>query len=315
MMTYSKAIEGIVIRSHGKSFIVRYQNSNISCEIRGKVKFKTSSTTPVAVGDDVIISLGSDGTGSIEDVKPRRTMFFRAAKGIDKKKQVIAANLDQLAIISSIKNPPLKSGLIDRFLISAHIGGLKPIIIINKIDLEKSDYLYELGEGYRAIGVEFCPISALTEEGIEQLDPLLKNHRTIFSGHSGVGKSAILNRLIPGLNLKTGEVSSYTNKGIHTTSMVELFALPNGGYVVDSPGLKILGLWQIERPQLSDYYTEFEKYLPDCRFAGCSHIMEPDCGVKKAVANREIPQFRYDNYVAIFDSLPARPDYNFKERN
>jgi ribosome biogenesis GTPase len=313
-MTERMTYDGTVVRSHGKSFVVRCQNQNFFCEIRGKLKFKTDSATPVAVGDDVIITLNPNGAGMIEEVKERRSMFFRAAKGIEAKKQVIAANLDQLAIIVSAKNPPLKTGLIDRFLIAAELGGLKPLVVVNKIDLEKSDFLAELERGYKNIDVPICFVSALTGEGVADLERYLMGHRTIFAGHSGVGKSALLNRLIPNLNLKTGEVSSCTNKGVHTTSLVELFALPCGGYVVDSPGLKILGLWKIERAQLADYYPEFEKYLPDCRFIGCNHVHEPGCAIKSAAEKGEVPRFRYDNYVAIFNSIDPTPDYSLRDK-
>ncbi len=314
MMTHSAAHEGIVIRGHGKSFIVRCHNKNISCEIRGKLKHKTHSTTPVAVGDDVIISFNPDGTGMIEDIEERRSMFFRAAKGIEAKKQIIAANLDQLAIISSVKSPPLKTGLIDRFLVASKAGGLQPLIIINKIDLGKTEFLLIVERAYQSLGFPVCLVSAQTGEGCEKLQELLKDHKSIFAGHSGVGKSALLNRLIPGLDLKTGEVSSYSNRGIHTTSLVELFALSHGGFVIDSPGLKVLGLWQVERNEVAEHYPEFEKYISQCRFTGCIHVSEPDCAVKEAVANGTIPQFRYENYVAIFNSISLTPDYSLREK-
>jgi len=185
---------------------------------------------------------------------------------------------------------------------------------MNKIDLEKSEFLSLVKKGYQALGVPVCLVSALTGEGCDKLEELLKDHKTIFSGHSGVGKSALLNRLIPGLGLKTGEVSSYSNRGVHTTSLVELFVLPHGGYAIDSPGLKVLGTWKMERNELADHYPEFEKYLADCRFTGCSHISEPDCAVKEAVAKGEIPGFRYENYVAIYNSISVTPDYSLREK-
>ncbi len=313
-MTNSTAHEGIVICGHGKSFIVRCHNNNISCEIRGKLKHKTHSTTPVAVGDDVIISFNADGTGMIEDIKERHSMFFRAAKGMVAKRQIIAANLDQLAIISSAKSPPLKTGLIDRFLISARAGNLQPLIVINKIDLGKTDFLSTVEKGYRSLGVPVCLVSAQTGEGCDELQELLKDHKSIFAGHSGVGKSALLNRLIPGLDQKTGEVSLYSNRGIHTTSLVELFVLAHGGYAIDSPGLKVLGLWKVERNEVAEHYPEFEKYLSQCRFSGCSHISEPDCAVKQAVTKGEIPLFRYENYVLIYNSISSTPDYSLREK-
>jgi ribosome biogenesis GTPase len=294
---------GIVVRAYGKSFIVNYHGNSIPCEIRGKVKHTADATTPVAVGDDVAITINRDGSGVIEKVFDRRTMFFRPGKGTTTKKQVIAANIDQLAAVVSVKQPTLKPGLIDRFLIAADIGRLSPIVIINKIDLGSIPELDDIRRAYEHINIPIFIISALTGEGFDKLEKILVDHKTIFAGHSGVGKTTILNRLIPGLDLKVGEISDYSQKGIHTTSLVELFELPYGGYVVDSPGLKVLGLWEIDRSQLIEYFPEMHKYLDLCRFTECSHTHEPDCAVKEAVDKGEISKFRYKSYVAIRKSL------------
>ena len=295
--------KGIVIRGHGKSFIVRCGGKDIPCEIRGRLKFQTESGTPVAVGDDVVISTNDDGTGMIEEVAERRTMFFRPAKSSDAKKQVIAANINQLGIVASVKSPPLKPGLIDRFIIAARIGNLESLVIINKIDLGQPRILSELERGYRNIDIPVVFTSAVNGDGFDKLEKALSGHRTIFAGHSGVGKSTILNRFIPGLNLEVSDVSEATNKGVHTTSLVQMFELPGGGYVVDSPGLKILKLWEIKRENLLDYYPEMAEYADKCRFTGCSHSHEPDCAVKEAVGNGLIPKFRYENYISIYDSI------------
>jgi ribosome biogenesis GTPase / thiamine phosphate phosphatase len=294
---------GIVVRAYGKSFIVKYRGESIPCEIRGKVKRIADATTPVAVGDEVAFTLNQDGSGVIEKVFERRTMFFRPGKGTTTKKQVIAANIDQLAAVVSVKHPELKPGLIDRFLIAADIGRLSPIVIINKIDLGPIDELEDIRDAYEQINISVFIVSALTGEGFDKLEPILADHKTIFAGHSGVGKTTILNRLIPGLDMKVGEVSDYSKKGIHTTSMVELFELPHGGYIVDSPGLKVLGLWELERNQLIEYFPEMHKFLDLCRFTECSHTHEPDCAVKEAVDRGEISKFRYKSYVAIRKSL------------
>lgn len=296
-------VDGIVIRGHGKSFIVRYQGRDISCNIRGKIKFRTESTTPVAVGDHVGISIGIDGSGVIEQVAERRSMFFRGAKGAELKKQVIAANLDRLAVVASVIHPDLNTRLIDRFLIAAEIGHLKPLIIINKLDLEEPKDFLLIKKGYDAIGIPLYPISAKTGQGRDALLEALKGNITILAGHSGVGKTALINCLIPGLNLKEGAVSQYTDRGIHTTSLVELFELPEGGFIGDSPGLKVMGLWEIGKRDLAAYFPEMNIYLEHCRFPGCSHIKEPDCAVKKAVESGKIPSFRYDSYVTIYNSL------------
>ncbi|SYZ74552.1 putative ribosome biogenesis GTPase RsgA [Candidatus Zixiibacteriota bacterium] len=297
------AVEGTVIRGHGKSFIVRCQDRELFCEIRGKLKFIARATTPVAVGDNVTVTLNPDGTGIIESVAERATMFCRPAKGLIGKRQILAANLDQLAVVGSTANPALKTGLLDRFIIAAEMGNLKPIVIINKIDLERPAILIDLERGYRAINVPIFFVSAKTGEGCDNLLDILKNHNTLLGGHSGVGKSALLNRLIPGLNIRTGEISVSTDRGIHTTTHIELFALPQGGYVADSPGLKVMGFIEIDKERLDSYYPEMHPYLEKCRFAGCAHMEEPGCAVKEAVEKGEIPEFRYQSYLSIRQSL------------
>jgi len=294
---------GTVVRAYGKLFIVKYRGESIPCEIRGKVKHAADAVSPVAVGDEVAVTINKDGSGAIEKVFERHTMFFRPAKGANIKKQVIAANIDQLAAVVSVKHPALKPGLIDRFLIAAELGRLSPLVIVNKIDLGETAELDDIKSAYEQINVPIFVVSALTGEGLDKLGNVLVDHKTIFAGHSGVGKTTILNRLIPGLDLKVGKVSDYSKKGRHTTSMVELFELPHGGYVVDSPGLKVLGLWEIEKNQLVEYFPEMHKYLDLCRFTECSHTHEPDCAVKEAVIRGDISKFRYQSYLTIRNSL------------
>jgi ribosome biogenesis GTPase / thiamine phosphate phosphatase len=283
--------------------VLMTDQTRLRCELRKKVKFATDGTSPVTVGDDVVVSRENDTTGAIDERLPRLSAFFRPNKRGGDLKQVIAANLDQLAIVGSVVAPTLKTGLIDRFLIAAELGRLTCLIVINKVDLGRDEQAEEALDAYRKLGYRTLAVSALSGEGIGELRAALKDHRSIFAGHSGVGKSTLLNSLIPGLKIKTREVSARSLRGQHATTAIELYPLPEGGFIIDSPGLKVMGLWEVEADVLPDYYPDFRPFAGNCRFQPCSHTHEPGCAVKSAVEARQIAGFRYENYLAIGVSL------------
>lgn len=288
----------------GRFFGVRItEHRTLRCEPRGKVRKDSAEENPVAVGDDVTISLTGPETGVIESVAPRRSAFFRPSKTKESRRQVIAANLDQLAIVTSVVSPALKTGLVDRMLIAAQLGSLRPVILINKIDLGEPDDLSQIVSVYEQIGFRCQTVSASSGVGMAETAEALRGHRTILAGHSGVGKSTLLNALIPGLQLATQDVSKSTNRGQHTTTAMEMYELPQGGFVVDSPGLKVMGLWEVDEDDLPEYYPDFVAHAQDCRFQPCSHVHEPECAVIAAVQRGLISRFRYDNYLQIRTTL------------
>ena len=293
---------GRVIRAKGKVFIVFADGLEYSCEIFGKAK-REQGHSPVVVGDIVDFTAAADRSGGIEKVHERKTKFSRPKIAEEGTEQVIVSNVDQMVIVASVREPELKTGLIDRFIVAAFKGGLTPIVVINKIDLQPKDDLDRIKGIYESVEIPIVLASCIDGKGVESLKALLKDHESIFVGHSGTGKSTLLNLIQPGLGLRTSEISESTSKGTHTTTAVELYALDNGGYVVDSPGLKVLGLWHIDKTELHEYFPEFQRYLGSCKFSRCSHLHEPQCAVMQALNNGDIYSERYESYRKIYRSL------------
>jgi ribosome biogenesis GTPase len=257
----------------------------------------------VAAGDNVEVSFETNDVVAIEKVLPRRQYLSRPDLLNPDKKKIIAANLDQLVIVVSTKDPPFRAGLVDRFLVSAEKESLKAIIVINKIDLSNRKRFAEYEKNWILLGCEQVYTSAMNGAGIDDLKSILRNKTSALAGHSGVGKSSLLNVIQPSLNIKTQKISRASGKGVHTTTSVVFYPLDIGGWVADTPGLKVFGLTGITRKNLDRFFPDFAEKIDRCKFADCLHISEPDCAVKQAVATGEIFESRYQSYLKLWNQL------------
>ncbi len=299
----AECLPGRVIRVHGLESIVESDDGRrIRCGVRRLLKtLAIEGRNVLAVGDRVWFRPSGQDQGLIEKVDARHGTITR---GYRHREHVIAANIDQILIVSSFEQPGLKLPLIDRYLISAEKGGVRPIIVLNKADLvDLADYQWVIGL-YSQLGYETFPTSASDGRGIARLRAILSEGTTAFSGQSGVGKSSLLNKIQPGLNLRVGEVSGWTSKGKHTTTNAELIRLESGGYVVDTPGLRQFELWGVEPAEIEGYFIEFRPYIPLCKFPDCSHTHETDCAVKDAVRSGQIHMGRYESYLKLYYQQP-----------
>ncbi len=271
----------------------------------------TGETKPLAVGDRVKLELTGAGEGVVTEVLPRRTKLSRAQPRDHRTEHVIVANVDQVLIVSSVRRPPLRVGLIDRYIIAAEAEGLEPIICINKIDLAQPGDEHEtVSQLYRELGFSVLFTSATEDVGIESLRGVLRDKSTVLAGHSGVGKSSLINALQPGLELKIAPIGW---RGTHCTSSVSLLKLDGGGYVVDTPGIREFGLWDIERRDVAQFFPRIWELSRECHMPDCTHVHEPECAVKAAVESGELPRLRYKSYVEIMESIerweePRRTD-------
>jgi ribosome biogenesis GTPase / thiamine phosphate phosphatase len=300
--------EGLVLRSTGSWYTVLDESGLMhNCRLRGLHRLKGVRTTnPVAVGDKVSISFDKEGLSPlITHIHDRSNFIIRKATNLSKASHIIAANLDQALLVATIDHPRTSTGFIDRFLTTAEAYHIPAAIVFNKIDLYtpiQHDKLDELINIYTQIGYPCIKVSAETKENLDAFVQLLKEKTSLLSGHSGVGKSALLNAIDHRLNLKTGKLSSFHNKGKHTTTFAEMHPLPFGGWIVDTPGIKEFGLYNLEKETLAQRFPEMRRLMPECRFANCTHMHEPDCAVKQALSQNLIAQFRYLNYVNMMNS-------------
>lgn len=305
----SNTLQGTIVRSTGSWNSVRLQDGSIvECRLRGQFRQQgIRATNPVAVGDSVELLMNDDETGSIISIQDRKNYIIRKSVNLSKEVHVIAANLDQAFIVVTVAQPRTSLGFIDRFLCVAEAYDIPVKIVLNKIDLNQSEQLISLSKQYlkmyQSIGYSVFETSAVNGDGIKQVLFEMKGKTSLVFGHSGVGKSTLLNALEPSLELKTGEISDVHSKGKHTTTFAEMFELQNTGFVIDTPGVKEFGMVNMGKEEISHYFPEIFAKSALCKFGNCLHINEPKCAVKKSVENGEIAESRYSNYLSILESL------------
>ena len=301
-------MQGIVTKSTGSWYIVRTDEGHYTqCRIRGKFRMEgIKSTNPVAVGDVVEFELEPQKeTGVIQKIHPRKNYIIRKSVNLSKQTHIIAANIDQAFLLITIANPVTMTSFIDRFIATAEAYSIPVILLFNKVDSYTEIQLQELEQLkdiYEDIGYECIDISAVTGRNVDLVKELMKDQVSLFSGHSGVGKSTLINLIEPTLNLKTTIVSVQSGQGQHTTTFAEMFELSFGGFIIDTPGIKGFGVVDFEKQEVSDYFPEIFHFKQYCKFNNCLHLEEPGCAVLEAVEQDEIAFSRYRSYVQLLEN-------------
>ena len=294
-------LEGIVYKSTGSWYLVKSENKFFECRIKGKIRLKDISTTnPIAVGDQVQFELESDGKGLISDILPRENYIIRKSVNLSKQYHIIASNIDISVLVVTLNNPVTSTNFIDRFLVSCEAYGIPVIIAFNKKDTyidKESIEIKKLVDMYELIGYKCELISAKYGDGVDEIIRLIKNKTCIISGHSGVGKSTLINSISPNLKLKTKEISSSHKQGKHTTTYAEMYDLDSDIKIIDTPGIRGFGLVEITKYELGDFFPEFFEAKQKCKFKNCLHLDEPDCNVKNKIKQGKIFESRYNTYL------------------
>lgn len=308
-------MQGTVIRNTGMHYIVSLDDGReMDCRVKGNFRIKGIRTTnPVAVGDRVEVNEGQAGEASwIVKILPRRNYIIRRASNLSKESHIIGANIDAAALVVTLFHPTTSTTFIDRFLATAEAYSVEAIIIINKVDLLKDEddknYLEDITYLYRSIGYKVLHVSAITGQGIEELRHLLNGKTTLLAGNSGVGKSTLINLLVPGAEARTSQISDTHDAGMHTTTFSEMYTLPpvsdndnTSGYIIDTPGIRGFGTIDFDKYETAHYFREFFEISKKCRFSNCTHTHEPGCAVREALENNHIAQSRYASYLSILE--------------
>lgn len=298
--------KGLVIKNTGSWYLVKTDDNRlVECKIKGNFRLKgIRSTNPIAVGDRVQIALNTEGTAFITEIEDRKNYIIRRASNLSKQSHIIAANLDQCLLIVTVNYPETSTIFIDRFLASAEAYRVPVSLVFNKTDRyteEEQHYLEALIHLYTHIGYPCYRVSALNQTGIQELKADLAGKVTLFSGHSGVGKSTLINAILPEQQLKTGEISEYHNKGMHTTTFSEMFPVEGDGYIIDTPGIKGFGTFDMKDEEVGHYFKEIFEMSTQCKYGNCTHRHEPGCAVREAVEKHYISESRYTSYLNILE--------------
>ncbi len=297
-------VKGVVIKNTGSWYSVLTEGNNtVECKVKGNFRLKgIRNTNPVAVGDRVRILCNNEGTAFITDIEDRKNYIIRKSPNLSKQSHIIAANVDQAFLVVTVNHPKTSTTFIDRFLASAEAYDVPVVILFNKTDIlsvEDEKYQQLMIGLYENIGYQCYSVSAIDKDSLEVLKPTLKDKITLFSGNSGVGKSTLLNQIIPGADLRTAEISDAHDTGMHTTTFSEMLRLPFGGWVIDTPGIKGFGTFEMEPEDICGYFKEIFRFSKDCRFSNCTHTHEPGCAVIDAVEKHYISESRYSSYLSM----------------